>query len=223
MKFLAKKISESYYQTYIILTAKEKHNIVEEVKRNIFELKRKAIEEELKTLSNLKNKQSYEISFKEINELKIMLDNISIDTMIFEDDEIEEEIYNNLMYNFMEHADYLKIAPTLDRDCSLIGNLYDDNSITIIFSYCYIPYDFNLVLPNKKGNPYLFTYKDVDMIQTEILLAKNYFDLIETEIVTDFSDLLFDISSSNYNNKDVCLDINKIESEYAIDRDNLIG
>ena len=53
MKFIDKKISNSYYQIYIILDSKEKKEIITFIKQQILSLKKDELKEEIKLFKSI--------------------------------------------------------------------------------------------------------------------------------------------------------------------------
>ena len=223
MKYFDKKISESYFQIYLILDSKEKKELVNKIKTKILDDYKKNIKNQIYIYKNINRKSNTQMSFEMINKLQSNYNNLTIESHIFDSNKIEEEIYNELIYHVINHMDELRIAQVFNMENSMIGKIDDNNSLTIIYSFCYVSFDYDLKLPKRKGNAYLFTNQDIDMIQTELLIANHFYKLVEVDRSSEFSDILFSYVSENKIEEDKYMDISDVENQYNISRDKLIG
>ena len=223
MKFIDKRISESYCQVYIILDLKEKNSILNSIKEELLFFKKEEIKDQIKLYSSINKNNSSVYSFEKIKMLKQQLDNMNIKNTTFANEEIQEYIDEYLQKDLINHIEKLEIIPTLAHDSNIIGNINDNNPLTIVFSFSYIPKSFEMKYPKMKGNCYLFTSKDIDMIQTELLISNKMFNKRRVLYSTEFSDLTFSYMCEDDMRFNLCMDISEIESKFQIDRNELIG
>lgn len=222
MKFLDKKINDSYYQIYIILTAKEKKDILYEIKLALLNGKKEEVKEQINLYKNISKKSSSEMPKDKIKSLKQQLETMTVDNTEFEKDVLETGICQNIMKDVYKHIEDLKIIQVFDNECSLIGSLSDNNSLTIVYSFCYIPYDYKIIYPKNKGTAYFFTNKDIDMIQTEMMIANKMYTKVKVDKVSEFSDILFSYMFEDDMRFNLYMDISEIENKFNIDRSQLL-
>ena len=119
------------------------------------------------------------------------LDNLNINNVSFNKEDLENGLCDHILKDIIMHLEELDIIQVLVQDTSIIGSLTDNNPLTVVYSFCYIPKDIKIKYPIQKGNAYLFTTKDIDMIQTEMLIANKLYKKHKVIYSTEFSDLLF--------------------------------
>lgn len=223
MKFIDKKVSNSYYQVYIILDSKEKKEIVSSIKEQLLNLKKEELKEQIKLFKSINESSNSEQSLDILNNLKKELNLLTIDTMNFKNSDIESYIYDYIQKDVIMHIESLDIIQIFSQENNIIGNLNDNNPLTIIYSFCYISKNYNIIYPKNKGNAYLFTSKDIDMIQTEMLIANKYYNKQKVLYSTEFSDLQFSYMCEDDMKFNLYMDISEIEGKFQIDRSELIG
>jgi len=223
MKFIDKKISNTYYQIYIIIDGKEKKNIINLVKQDLLIYQKEQLQEQISLYKSIVKNTNSELSIEKYHQLKHELENLNLDNIICDNKDLEEGLGDNILKDVIEHIEKLNIIQVLSQDTSIIGSLIDHNPITVIYSFCYISKNHNIKFPLKKGNPYLFTNKDIDMIQTEILIANKFYKKHKVIYSTEFSDLQFSYMCEDDMKFNLYMDISEIESRFHIDRNELIG
>lgn len=223
MKFIDKKISELYYQLYIIIDTNEKKSIITELKKQALLTKEQEIKEKIALYKKINESSNSEQSKNKYLQLKSSLQNLSIDDIKLNPNEVSAQICEHILKDIIIHLESLNIIQVLNYDSTIIGNLETASPITIVYSFPYISYDYQLQYPKVKGNAYLFTTKDVEMIETELLINSNFYTKHKVLYSTEFSDLSFtyicedDIAINAY------MDINAIADKYNIEREQLIG
>lgn len=224
MKFIDKKISNSYSQMYLILSANEKKEFVKKAKDNLIQRKKQEVDNEIELYRNIKKTSQSEKSQKMIDKFIKKRDSINIENCNFDNTEIEEEILELLFMDIFNHIDNLGIAQVFNPECNFIGNINDNNSITLVYSYVYIDLqNYELKFPTKKGNGYLFTSKEVQMILTEMMIANKLYKKEKVLKVSEFSDLLFSYMCEDDMQFNLYMDISEIENKFNIDRYEIIG
>lgn len=223
MKFIDKKISDSYYQIYIILDSKEKKEIINLIKEELLNSKKEELKDQLRLFKSINATTNSAQSLEKVNNLNKELNNISINNMIYKTNEIESRLYEYIQKDVISHTEDLGVIQVFSQDNSYIGNLNDNNPITIVYSFCYVSKQYNIVYPKTKGNAYLFTSKDVDMIQTEMLIANKFYHKHKVLFSTEFSDLEFSYMCEDDMKFNLYMDISEIEGKFQIDRSELIG
>lgn len=223
MKFIDKKISNSYYQIYIILDSKEKKEIITFIKQQILSLKKDELKEEIKLFKSINESSNSEQSLEKLNSLKEELKLLKIENINFKTSELESYLSDYIQKDVMTHVESLNIIQVFAQDNNFIGNFNDNNPLTIVYSFCYVPKDYNIKYPKTKGNAYLFTSRDVDMIQTEMLIANKFYSKHKVLYSTEFSDLQFSYMCEDDMKFNLYMDISEIEGKFQIDRSELIG
>ncbi len=223
MRFLDKRISDAYYQIYIILDPKEKNNIINKVKLSLLEIQKNQFKEQISIHKALSINAKTTKSIDKYNELLKQYDEMSIDNIMYNSKEVEDGICNEIIQDVFEHIESLNIIQVFHHESSIIGSFDDTNPLTIIYSFCYISKDYDLKLPKSKGNVYLFTSKDIDMIQTEIMLYNKYYKVHKVLFSTEFSDLQFSYIKDDDIQLNLYMDISEIENKFEIDRNLLVG
>ena len=191
MKFIDKKISDSYYQVYIIFDLKEKKSILNSIKEELVYLKKEELKDQIKLYNSINKNGNSSYSFEKIKELKQQMDNMTIKNTTFTNEEMQGYVDDYLQKDLVNHIEKLNIIPTLAYESTIIGNMNDNNPLTMVYSFSYIPKSFEMKFPKMKGNSYLFTSKDIDMIQTELLISNKMFNKRRVLYSTEFSDLTF--------------------------------
>lgn len=223
MKFIDKKISNSYFQIYIILSSKEKCQLVKNAKKELLYTKKEQLQEQINIYKNINKTSNSDSSKEKLNTLKEQLSNLNIDNQKFDSREIQELMCDELLPQIFDHMDENHLIQVFDKELSIIGSLEDNNSLTMIYSFCYIRDDYEIIYPTTKGNEYFFTEKDIDMLQTELLIMNKLYEKVTVEKVTEFSDLLFSYFNETDIQLNLFMDINEIESTLSINRSELIG
>ena len=223
MKFIDKKISDSYYQVYIIFDLKEKKSILNSIKEELVYLKKEELKDQIKLYNSINKNGNSSYSFEKIKELKQQMDNMTIKNTTFANEEMQGYVDDYLQKDLVNHIEKLNIIPTLAYESTIIGNMNDNNPLTMVYSFSYIPKSFEMKFPKMKGNSYLFTSKDIDMIQTELLISNKMFNKRRVLYSTEFSDLTFSYMCEDDMKFNLCMDISEIESKFQIDRNELIG
>ncbi len=222
MKFLDKRINDSYYQLYIILNAKEKKEILIKIKSELFNNKKNEINNQICLYKSILKTAMTNMPKERIKSLNDQLHTMKIDNIEYDIKDIEMRICQYIMKDIFNHLDQLKIIQVFENDLSLIGSLLDNNSLTIVYSFCYIPYDYQIVYPKNKGNAYFFTNKDIDMIQTEMMIANKMYTKVKVNKVSEFSDILFSYMHEDDMLFNLYMDISEVESKFNIDRSQLL-
>ena len=222
MKFIDTKISDSYFQIYIILNIKEKREILNKVKKELLKLKKEALEKQINIYENISKVSNSEVSKDKLNDLKKQLKELTYDTLTFENHEISDLICQEILKDIYEHIESIGLIQVFDNEFSIIGSFEDNNNITLIYSFCYLNKTYELIYPKNKGNAYFFTNKDIDMIQTELLIYNKMYDIVSADKVSEFSDLLFSYVLDDDMRFHEYMDISEIESKLLIDRSELI-
>ena len=223
MKFIDKPISDSYYQIYIILDSKEKKEIVTYIKEQLMIPKKEELKEQIKLFKSINENSNSEQSLEKLNKLKEEFKLLSIDNITYKTSELESYICDYIQKDVIEHTESLNIIQVFSQDNNFIGNISDNNPLTIVYSFCYISKNYNMKYPKTKGNAYLFTSKDIDMIQTEMLIANKFYDKHKVLYSTEFSDLHFSYMCEDDMKLNLYMDISEIEGKFHIDRKELIG
>ncbi len=203
MKFIDKVLSDCYCQTYVIIDANEKEELLDLCKEEVLVTINYDFVKDTIFKYNTKKNEISENSEKLIN--KYFINEIST--------KLEEYITDkNLIF-------------ASDVNHSIIGNLNDNNPITIIFSYCYFKKSFNMKLPKVKiyenPMPKHFIYQVIN----EILIALKEYDLKESSIVDDLSEVLVDYLNENTleEQKDYLVDVRNFAREHHLSNDELDG
>jgi hypothetical protein len=68
MKFIDKKISDSYYQVYIIFDLKEKKSILNSIKEELVYLKKEELKDQIKLYNSINKNGNSSYSFEKIKE-----------------------------------------------------------------------------------------------------------------------------------------------------------
>jgi len=223
MKFIDKKISESYFQIYILLNSKEKKELVTNVKKELLNIKKEQLEEQINLYKNISKSTNSDSSKEKLENLKQQYKNLDIKNQKFNNKEIEELLCEELMQDIFNHMQAIKIMQVFGRDLSSIGSFDDENSLTLIYSFCYLKYDYELNYPKNKGNAYFLTNKDIDMLQTELMIINKMYEKVETNEISEFSDIKFSYVHEDDIKFNLYMDISEIESKLGIDRTELIG
>lgn len=223
MKFIDKKISESYFQIYIILSSKEKNQLVKNAKKELIYTKKEQLQEQINIYKNINKTSNSDSSKEKLNTLKEEYFNLNIDNQKFDSKEIQELMCDELLPQIFDHMDENHLIQVFDKELSIIGSLEDNSSLTMIYSFCYIRDDYELIYPTTKGNEYFFTEKDIDMLQTELLIMNKLYEKESAEKVTEFSDIVFSYFNESDTRLNLFMDINEIESTLSINRTELIG
>ena len=223
MKFIDKKISESYFQIYIILSSKEKNQLVKNAKKELIYTKKEQLQEQINIYKNINKTSNSDSSKEKLNTLKEEYFNLNIDNQKFDSKEIQELMCDELLPQIFDHMDENHLIQVFDKELSIIGSLEDNSSLTMIYSFCYIRDDYELLYPTTKGNEYFFTEKDIDMLQTELLIMNKLYEKESAEKVTEFSDIVFSYFNESDTRLNLFMDINEIESTLSINRTELIG
>lgn len=223
MKYIDKKISDSYYQIYIILDNSEKQAIYKNVKKAYLEYKQDDLKAKLSIYKNISAKAESSLSIDMIRKISQELKYLSLDTIYLNEAEIAEGISGELILDIIKHIDSLGLSQVFNKEVSLIGSMDDNNSITLVYSFCYVPLDYPLNLPKQKGNAYLFTSQDLEMIETEMLIGSNYYEKRSVDKVSEFSDITFTYIKGDTVQKDVIMDVSSMELAFNIDRSKLVG
>lgn len=223
MKFIDKKISELYYQLYIIIDAKEKKTIITELKKQALSIKEQEIKEKIALYKKINASSNSEQSKNKYLQLKSSLQNLSIDDIKLNNNEVPAQICEYILKDIIEHLYTLKIIQVLNYDSTIIGDLETPTPLTIVYSFPYISYDYQLQYPKVKGNAYLFTSKDVDMIITELLISNNFYKKHKVVYSTEFSDISFNYICEDNITVNQLMDINAIAEKYNIEREQLVG
>ena len=203
MKFIDKKISESYFQIYIILSSKEKNQLVKNAKKEMLYTKKEQLQEQINIYKNINKTSNSDSSKEKLNILKEELSNLNINSNKYAYKEIQELMCDELLPEIFDHMDENHLIQVFDKELSIIGSLDDNNPLTMIYSFCYIRDDYEIIYPTTKGNEYFFTEKDIDMLQTELLIMNKLYTKEFGEKVTEFSDLVF----SYFNESDIRLNL----------------
>lgn len=223
MKFIDRKISESYYQLYIIFDHKEKKEYLDLVKKDLLNYKLEELQKQINLYKSISANTKSEQSKERYQSLKQEYNNMTIENCQFDTDLLELGLCDLLLKDILEHIEKLGIAQVFGQDTSVIGSFTDNNPLTLIYSFCYVNIDTTITYPKTKGNAYLFTSKDTDMIQTEMLIANNFYNKKESNITTEFSDVKFAYMCEDDIRFDLYMDISEIESKLQIDRSQLVG
>lgn len=223
MKFIDKKISESYFQIYIILSSKEKNQLVKNAKKEILYTKKEQLQEQINIYKNINKTSNSDSSKEKLNILKEELSNLNINSNKYDYKEIQELMCDELLPEIFDHMDENHLIQVFDKELSIIGSLDDNNPLTMIYSFCYIRDDYEIIYPTTKGNEYFFTEKDIDMLQTELLIMNKLYEKESAEKVTEFSDIVFSYFNESDTRLNLLMDINEIESTLSINRTELIG
>lgn len=223
MKFIDKKISNFFFQCYIILDSKEKMDIITKIRQDELEIKKQEIQEKIKLYKNINKSSNSEKSKNKYIELVNKLHSLTIDSIILDIDSVPYQICESILRDIIAHLTEINVIQVLNYDASMIGKLEDLAPLTIVYSFPYISGDYAIEYPKTKGNGYLFTNKDVDMIQTELLIANNLYKKNKVSVSTEFSDLSFTYICDDDFSLNNCMDINQISEKYNIEREQLIG
>jgi len=223
MKFIDKKVSDSYYQIYILLDSKEKKEIVTSIKEQLLITKKEELKKQIELFKNINKSSNTEQSLDKLNKLKEELKLLTINNMSYKSSDLESYISDYIQKDVINHTESLDIIQIFSQDNSFIGNFNDNNPLTIVYSFCYVPKDYEITYPKNKGNAYLFTSRDVDMIQTEMLIANKFYDKHKVLYSTEFSDLQFSYMCEDDMKFNLYMDISEIEGKFQIDRSELIG
>lgn len=223
MKFIDKKISDTYFQIYILIDSKEKKNIINLVKNDLLVFEKEQLQEQMNLYKSISKNTNSEQSLEKYNKIKKDLDNLNINNVSFNKEDLENGLCDHILKDIIMHLEELDIIQVLVQDTSIIGSLTDNNPLTVVYSFCYIPKDIKIKYPIQKGNAYLFTKKDIDMIQTEMLIANKLYKKHKVIYSTEFSDLLFSYMCEDDMRFDLYMDISEIESKFQIDRNDLVG
>ena len=223
MKFIDKKISESFYQIYIIIDDKEKKEILNDIKTELLEFQLSELKEQLNLYREILKSSNSEKSREKYNDLKTKISEININNIEIDKNKIENKICNYIIKDILEHIDTLNIIQVFANTPSIIGSLDDNNPLTINYSFCYISLNYEMQYPNIKGNGYLFTEKDIDMIQTELLIANGFYKKRKVLYITEFSDIQFSYMWDSENLQDIYMDINEFENKFNINKEQLLG
>lgn len=223
MKIIRDKVSDSYYNVYLILTNKEKKKYVDIVKRELKEITVKNLSERIAgELINYK-KEKDPLRKKYILETINSLKNITPIGNEITDDVIETYLPSALMDFFIDDTINGNYAVCLNIEGSIIGSVSDDDGISVKFSFCFVSSDYNLKMPTVKGNPYFYTNKDTEMLINEILINCGFYSKKEILLVNDFSDILFTYIKKDDIAKDIYMDVNNLSEEYHINKSDIIG
>lgn len=223
MKFIDKKISDTYFQIYILIDSKEKKNIINLVKNDLLVFEKEQLQEQMNLYKSISKNTNSEQSLGKYNKIKKDLDNLNINNVSFNKEDLENGLCDHILKDIIMHLEELDIIQVLVQDTSIIGSFTDNNPLTVVYSFCYIPKDIKIKYPIQKGNAYLFTTKDIDMIQTEMLIANKLYKKHKVIYSTEFSDLLFSYMCEDDMRFDLYMDISEIESKFQIDRNELVG
>lgn len=223
MKFVDKKISNFFFQCYIILDSKEKMDIITKIRQDELEIKKQEIQEKIKLYKNINKSSNSEKSKNKYIELVNKLHSLTIDSITLDIDSVPYQICESILRDIIVHLTEINVIQVLNYDASMIGKLEDLAPLTIVYSFPYISGDYAIEYPKTKGNGYLFTNKDVDMIQTELLIANNLYKKNKVSVSTEFSDLSFTYICDDDFSLNNCMDINQISEKYNIEREQLIG
>lgn len=223
MKFIDKKITDSYYQIYVILDVKEKNKIAKKIKEEALKKQKAELKKELNLYRSINKKSNneltearYKLFEKQYNELSV--DNVSLDKV-----NIAEEVCDHIISNIFDHIDSLNIIQVLRQDTSVIGSLDGPSPLTLIYSFPYLPYDYEMRYPTERGVPYIFTNDDIDKIQTEILIANKFYKSKEVKLTSEFSDLVFSSMCEDNMMVNKRKDIAELEGILHLDEDQLVG
>lgn len=222
MKFIDKKISDSYFQIYIILNIKEKKEILKKIQKELIQIKKESLQKQIDIYENISKVSNSDVSKDKLYNLKEQLKEIKKEKITFDNTEIESLICQELLKDIYNHIETLGLIQVFDNEFSIIGSFDDNNNITLIYSFCYLDKNYELIYPKKKGNAYFFTNKDTDMIQTELLIYNKMYEKVKAEKVSEFSDLLFSYVIEDDMRFNEYMDISAIESKLLIDRSELI-
>lgn len=223
MKFIDKKISDSFYQIYIIIDGKEKKEILDNIKNDILELQLEELRKQLVFYKEILKSSNSEKSNKQYSDLKQKIEEMNIDNIDYDTKQLEDSICRYIIKDILEHIDSLNIIQVFTNETSIIGSLNDSNPLTINYSFCYVPLNYNIKYPSIKGNGYLFTEKDVDMIQTELLISNGFYNKSKVLYITEFSDIQFSYMWESDGLQDIYMDISEFENKFNIDKNQLIG
>lgn len=222
MKFIDKKISDTYFQLYIILNVKEKKSLITNIKNEILINQKEDLKEQINIYKTINKTTNTDVSKDKLNELTEKYNSLNINNLEYNQKEIEEKLTDEILKDIIDHISSINLIQVFQGDIQTIGSIDDNNPLTLIYSFCYISYDYNLILPKQKGNTYLFTSKDTDMIQTEMMIAQKLYTKEKVEKVSEFSDLLFSYMCRDDMKFNLYMDISEIEHNFNIDRSELI-
>lgn len=222
MKFIDKKISDTYFQLYIILDVKEKKSLITNIKNEILINQKEDLKEQINIYKTINKTTNTNVSKDKLNELTEKYNSLNINNLEYNQKEIEEKLTDEILKDIIDHISSINLIQVFQGDIQTIGSIDDNNPLTLIYSFCYISYDYNLILPKQKGNTYLFTSKDTDMIQTEMMIAQKLYTKEKVEKVSEFSDLLFSYMCRDDMKFNLYMDISEIEHNFNIDRSELI-
>ena len=222
MKFIDKKISDTYFQLYIILNVKEKKSLITNIKNEILINQKEDLKEQINIYKTINKTTNTNVSKDKLNELTEKYNSLNINNLEYNQKEIEEKLTDEILKDIIDHISSINLIQVFQGDIQTIGSIDDNNPLTLIYSFCYISYDYNLILPKQKGNTYLFTSKDTDMIQTEMMIAQKLYTKEKVEKVSEFSDLLFSYMCRDDMKFNLYMDISEIEHNFNIDRSELI-
>ena len=165
--------------------------ILNSIKEELVYLKKEELKDQIKLYNSINKNGNSSYSFEKIKELKQQMDNMTIKNTTFTNEEMQGYVDDYLQKDLVNHIEKLNIIPTLAYESTIIGNMNDNNPLTMVYSFSYIPKSFEMKFPKMKGNSYLFTSKDIDMIQTELLISNKMFNKRRVLYSTEFSDLTF--------------------------------
>ena len=223
MKFIDKKISESYFQIYTLLSNQEKKHYIDEIKKELQESKQEELKKQINIYKNIHKKNNSESLTQKIEKLKEQYNILNSPNYKYDYKEIELLLCDKIMKDIFTHIETLNIIQIFENDFSIIGSIEDNNSLTVIYSFCYINSEYEMKFPSKKGSSYVFLDNDIDMIQTELLIKNNMYGLEKSEVVSEFSDIKLSYSNNSNVYFDIYMDISEIEAKLQIERSQLIG
>lgn len=223
MKFIDKKITDSYYQIYIILDFKEKKNIAKKIRENELKFQKDELKKQIKLYRGISKKSNNELSETRYKLFQKQYDELTIDNISLDKVDIANEVCDYIIGDIFNHIDSLNIIQVLKQDISVIGSLDDSSPFTLIYSFPYISYDYDMKYPTEKGIPYIFSKNDIDKIQTEMLIANKFYESKKVLYATEFSDLLFSSMCEDNMIMKKRMDIAEIEGILHLDEDQLVG
>ena len=112
MKFIDKKISDSYYQVYIIFDLKEKKSILNSIKEELVYLKKEELKDQIKLYNSINKNGNSSYSFEKIKELKQQMDNMTIKNTTFTNEEMQGYVDDYLQKDLVNLIEKLNIIPT---------------------------------------------------------------------------------------------------------------
>lgn len=223
MKVIRDKVSNSYYNIYLILTRNEKNKYIDIVKRELEEMTVKSLSDKITEEWINFRREKDPITKNHILETIKTLKSIEPIGNEITDELIRTYLPSALMDFFIEDTINGDYAPCLNIEGNVIGDLSEDKTISIKYSFCYVPSNYELVNPSTKGNPYFYSYKDTEMLINEILIGTGNYSKRESLLTTEFSDILFTYIKDDKIEKDIYKDITKVINDYNINKKDILG